>query len=1014
MTEEESTPWMLWTLQGVLVLVASIIPLSGVLFLVLLVPWVPQSWIGPTLLISWVIFLVGTGMFVATKEWRRWAYSMVVGLAVSIGCITLATASMLSQIPFPLFGNAFFAILTVLTLIAVTITTAVSANTDTKSVGLLEMSSKSSSSPIPSLSLLRAPQKTRAIELMEIPHDYAFSEDGKHGLHEVTKALHSMVRSLTDIPWAFRIQRVKWKTRVLFHSWSKDENLLDYQATKLNDALRENLKGFKVQELSLPIGLSLSEEERGAATIITGVPLSIEDESQRKDPLEPLAGVLQSLENGLYQVFFEPSSQANSQIRSLEAQHRRASEQSETTQSRETTSLLLGTHQESRTVVDLKAKRKADLLERQVERLSGQFQIKTTVTALSWSNDIAEADINARRITSILVGALRPDRKQEELTLEYKRKQKDVISIMEGLPKGNSTILTPDEATVYCLLPRALEVKVTKRERFSTGSSSIVEDIPETTATNFQAIESSSDFILGNAIDERGIVNPHAFVKMSPDGLDMHIGVWGSTRMGKTTLLVSLVGQAISKGINPIVMVPSKGFDYDVLMELYPEVRVFTCGRADVANLVYNPWNPPEGVRLTKWVDRVVEVWTLWMPNDKVISMHVDDVVHKIYEICGWDLENNKWGRPILLKDVVKAVNLVCNSLTYGAEVNSNIQGALISRVKSLLRKPSLVKMFNTKTGLTIAQLMSHPTILRMDDLSESDKILVMGLLTAAVSEYKLASPAKQVTSLLVLEEAHYLLGRTDITGEANSAVRLQAIHALIEMLRVLGGTGLGVVLVDQLPSELVPKAVKIPVNTVVFALTHEEDKDLAGKRARCTDSQTEHISGMRVGEAVVFLQREGEPQNVMILPLSKIVPIRAADGLTGEEAIRKHMKPVFEQHPELCSSEPLPSDIMERLTANQSEQPKQWFERIPPETRKQIEAAVRSESFKEYCGMKIADENVFALMKLIQKTSDVSGDGSWISGLYVLDQMVKCYRTSDNQPVFDGIAQKIDEARRR
>ncbi|MFW9804923.1 MAG: hypothetical protein ACFFFC_19865, partial [Candidatus Thorarchaeota archaeon] len=678
MTEEESAPWMLWTLQGVFVLVVSIIPLGGVLFLLLLVPWVPQSWIGPTLLISWFFFLVGTGIFAATKEWRKWAYSLVIGLSVGFGCITLATASMLSQIPFPLFGNAFFAILTVLTLIAVTLTTVISANSDTKSAGLLEMSSKSSSSPIPSLSLLRAPQKTRFIELSEVPHDYAFSEDGKHSLHEVTKALHSMVRGLTDIPWAFRIQRVKWKTRVLFHTWSKDENLLDYQTTKLHDAIRENLKGFKIQELSLPIGLFISEEERGAATVITGVPLSIEDDSQRKDPLEPLAGVIQSLENGLYQVFFEPSSQSNSQIRSLEAQHRRASEQSETTQSRETSSLLLGTHQESRTVVDLKAKRKADLLERQVERLSGQFQIKTTVTTLSWSNDIAEADINARRIASILVGALRPDRKQQELTHEYKRKQKDIISIMEGLPKGNSTILTPDEATVYCLLPRTLEVKVTKRERFSTGSSSIVEDdsLGEATATNTQVIESSPDFILGHAIDERGIVNPHGYVKMSPDGLDMHLGVWGSTRMGKTTLIVSLVGQAISKGINPIIMVPSKGFDYDLLMGLYPEVRVFTCGRADVANLVYNPWNPPEGVRLTKWVDRVVEVWTLWMPNDKVISMHVDDVVHKIYEICGWDLENNKWGRPILLKDVVKAVNLVCSSLTYGAEVNSNIKGA--------------------------------------------------------------------------------------------------------------------------------------------------------------------------------------------------------------------------------------------------------------------------------------------------------------------------------------------------
>jgi hypothetical protein len=99
-----------------------------------------------------------------------------------------------------------------------------------------------------------------------------------------------MVRSLTDIPWAFRILRVKWKTRVLFHTWSKDDTRLDYQQTKLQDAIRENLKGFKVQELNSPFGLSIPDEEKGAATVISGIPLSIEDDSQRRDPLEPLAG----------------------------------------------------------------------------------------------------------------------------------------------------------------------------------------------------------------------------------------------------------------------------------------------------------------------------------------------------------------------------------------------------------------------------------------------------------------------------------------------------------------------------------------------------------------------------------------------------------------------------------------------------------------------------------------------------------------------------------------------------
>jgi hypothetical protein len=668
----------------------------------------------------------------------------------------------------------------------------------------------------------------------------------------------------------------------------------------------------------------------------------------------------------------------------------------------------------------LRERLKGSTAKSNVSKCSTNAEQLTTVAVASWNRDITKADLTARRIAASLIGALRPDNKHEEFQIEYKRKQKDISRLLKGLPLGNATILSVDEATVYCILPKTLEIKVTKRERFSSGTTVTLsteeiyeaESLESTAPSNIQTIAASPNFLLGNAIDETGKVNPHSYVTMGLQGIDMHIGVWGSTRMGKTTLILSLVGQAISKGINPILMVPSKGYEYDLLMQLYPNVRVFTCGRADVASLAYNLWNPPEEVRFTKWVDRVVEVWTLWMPNEKVISMHVDDVVYKIYEICEWNLEKNKKGRPILLKDVVKAVKIVCASLPYGEEVNSNIQGALISRVKSILRKPSLVKMFNTNAGLTIDELMAHPTIIRMDDLSGNDKILIMGILTAAVSEYKLANPSDEVTNLLILEEAHYLLGKTDLTGEANVAVRHQAVNALIEMLRVLGGTGLGVVLVDQLPSELVSKAVKIPVNTVVFALVHEEDQELAGKRARCTDSQIDHISGMKVGEAVVFLHYEGEPQNVMILPLEKIVTSKISKGPMGDEAIRKHMMPIFQEHPELSSSEPLPDNIMELLMEKTPTSPKQWFEQIPAEHRTRIESAVRSESFKEFWNKMVAEENVSALVKIIRKAAEDNSAGSWVPRLYVLKTVTDLYKTPETQHVFDAIGRKIDEDR--
>ncbi|MHA2142563.1 MAG: hypothetical protein ACXADD_13775, partial [Candidatus Thorarchaeota archaeon] len=380
--------------------------------------------------------------------------------------------------------------------------------------------------------------------------------------------------------------------------------------------------------------------------------------------MDPVIGVLQSLEGGLLQVTMEPIKVSESKIKSLEAQHSRADQRSETTVTKESSSMIFGQQQESKSVVDLRSKREAERLHREIERLKMQHKCRTTVAVASWNRDITKADLTARRIAASLIGALRPDNKHEEFQIEYKRKQKDISRLLKGLPLGNATILSVDEATVYCILPKTLEIKVTKRERFSSGTTVTLsteeiyeaESLESTAPSNIQTIAASPNFLLGNAIDETGKVNPHSYVTMGLQGIDMHIGVWGSTRMGKTTLILSLVGQAISKGINPILMVPSKGYEYDLLMQLYPNVRVFTCGRADVASLAYNLWNPPEEVRFTKWVDRVVEVWTLWMPNEKVISMHVDDVVYKIYEICEWNLEKNKKGRPILLKDVVKAV----------------------------------------------------------------------------------------------------------------------------------------------------------------------------------------------------------------------------------------------------------------------------------------------------------------------------------------------------------------------
>lgn len=1043
--ETESDPWMSWCAKGFILLILTLLPVMGVFSLLLYVTWVSPDWIGLTLLVSGFVFLIGAAMLMISKDLRLWLYSLFAGFLVSIGCIAAATFQFLFFIPVPMFGNAFVAALVLVTGIVLAIgwflpekeaPTFGSIGSD--STGLIATASKTIGQKqgfgiqFPE----RKEEKILAIGLIEIPHEYVYAEEEKQVLRDIIEQSHSIARSLTSIAFGWNIQQSRGVTRVVYFTISKDEKRLEYNRTRLNDALQHNLRGFGFEPIDGYSGPFLKQDEVGSAAIITGVPLSFKDESQKQDPLEAMAGVLQNLENGMFQVIIEPFEMSKSQLRSLENDYRREVERSETTISKESSGWI-GSHQESKTIVNSRAKRKVGILERQIKRLSNPNLHKVILTVLSWGREIEQVDQDTQRIVSALVGGLRPDNDDDEFRVQYTRKRKDIVRLLKGLPVGRSSILTSDEVAGYLIPPRRdITIRVTKREKFSSGTRSSHEDshpqaeevgkITSVVPSNVSWILRTPEIHLGNPIDESGMVLPTKYVTFGTNQIKMHLGVFGNTQSGKTTSVISIIGQAITLGINPVVLVPSKSYEWWVLMLMFPQIRIFTCGRSDIANLVINIWNPPKNVQISKWVDRVVEVWTLWFPNDQVISMHIEDVIYTVYKNCGWDLRANTKGRPILWGDVVDAAREVSEKLDYGDEVKSNLYGALVARIKSVLRKPALVDMLNTPTGLTITELLAHPTIIDMDGLSGNDKILLMGILTAAISEYKLANPTKELTNLLVLEEAHHLLSRTDNAGEANSGVRLQAINAFIEMLRVVGGTGLGVILIDQSPTTLIPQAIKILVNLVIHALS-DDDQTLVGKHARCTDAQIGHIGGMPPGEAVVYLQHEGEPKNVKMFPISKLVQGNPLDQPIGNTVVHAHMEKIFEENPHLKDSRRLPEDIEDRLKIQKSSKnapPSTSSELSEAEERVQalresmaeykyaIEKIVDTPEFGDYCNKCIAEEKPQALLKLIQVVSRNHGTGTLESDLFVFSITIEYYGTEDNHHIFEAIGKIVDGER--
>ncbi|MFW9889447.1 MAG: helicase HerA domain-containing protein, partial [Candidatus Thorarchaeota archaeon] len=212
------------------------------------------------------------------------------------------------------------------------------------------------------------------------------------------------------------------------------------------------------------------------------------------------------------------------------------------------------------------------------------------------------------------MSALTPADREHDFELKVRKKDSEGRRLLSGLSVGKSTLLTPDEAAVYFIIPRCdIGIKVSKRESFSTssGGSEVPDEVQEPPAPLPERISHYPSHAPTNAPRswkwdvERMILLGHPLrngelQRNNPSGLipkvlASHIGVYGNTGYGKTTTSLSIVAQAYRWGVIPTIIVPDKVEDWRALRDLFPEFRIFTAGNPGIAPLRLNRWSPPPG-----------------------------------------------------------------------------------------------------------------------------------------------------------------------------------------------------------------------------------------------------------------------------------------------------------------------------------------------------------------------------------------------------------------------------------
>ncbi len=483
----------------------------------------------------------------------------------------------------------------------------------------------------------------------------------------------------------------------------------------------------------------------------------------------------------------------------------------------------------------------------------------------------------ALRVATLAGGVARSSlsshRKAGELkVLAQRRPFQDV------LPRGRPTIILPQEAAPFVWIPQmALGVEVAPAVEF---------ELPPPL---------EGEISLGEVVLQSG-KSGHK-VRMSLDDLTTHVYLTGRTGSGKTTSAFNLLMQLYDHGIPFLVIEPVKT-EYRSLAAYVKSLQVFTPGE-DVAPFRLNIFEPPPGVSVKTHLDSIEAAWnssfTMYAPLPYVIKQ----VLVETYTSCGWDMRSDMRGRPITLADFRRTSEFVARKLGYEPNVTMNIESAMKVRIDNLeLGKEG--DFFNTVVSTPLETILRKPTVIELKGISHpEEKAFVAALLLSNLAEYlEEKGQSKSLRHVTLIEEAHRLLpnistAKGDPEGADSRKVTVEHFGNMLAEVRAYGE---GLVVVEQIPTKILPDAIKNTATKIVHLEPAEDDRKLLAGAMGMTEEQSGALIALKPGEAIVHLQRHP-------LPIKVSVPNRPAEsGLTvgrmSDDAVKRLMAEFYLKNP--------------------------------------------------------------------------------------------------------------------
>ena len=516
------------------------------------------------------------------------------------------------------------------------------------------------------------------------------------------------------------------------------------------------------------------------------------------------------------------------------------------------------------------------MAEKESDLMGGSLQLRSI---LSGQESIYEP-IRIHNITEIMDDTIEGEKTLRELTLGHLSSPVLMIKSTNGKlfnhPLGENykelkTVLTTKELSYLINFPLR-----------SVPGISVVDSAPEFSLN--QIATSDSDVIEFGKMLYGGSETDMPY-HLPIDMLSKHTLLSGINGTGKTNTVQAVlnsIGQS-KRQIPFLVIEPAKTEYVDWAIEynkthsdspiniFIPGCKTYRDRRSrelvHLHELRLNPFepvwlSPEQDPNVLTHIDRLKSTFASAFPMYDILPVLMEDLIYSLYQSpsTNWI---GKGAEPVFgktyaptLTSMASHVDAVMDAHGYEKRVSDNMKACLNTRIASL-RRGWKKDMLDVLRSTPWEELFNKPCVINLSYVGDDvDKSFFMSLVLQFLYEYRTAQAeignidfnSNECRHLTVIEEAHRVMQKCD----KPELPQYKTAMMFSNMLSEIRAYGEGMFLVDQVPTRLIPDAIKNTNTKITHRLVAEDDCAAIAESMGISKEQKPIIPKLLVGQCLI------------------------------------------------------------------------------------------------------------------------------------------------------------------